>query len=307
MRVRSDDRLMSEPTSIDVDVNGVRLRVNALGDKEAPPLVMLHGMQDVSLNLMPVATPLSQHFRVLLPDLRGHGASGRSELYSLAGFVFDLLRCMDELELECPAVFGHSLGGQIANRFAALYPERVRAMVVVEGLGPPASRVSQDREFALRREARLIPGFMQAKPRLLPSMDHARERVALNNPRISSEQAAEIAANLTTTGADGGLYWNFDPSVPMVFVGQEDAWKYWPYVECPTLIVNGDHSGEYWQKIYPPMEGWSGGFARGELEDRVAQFPRGELARLHHSGHMAHFDEPSRLAELTHSFLQRTA
>ena len=178
-------------------------------------------------------------------------------------------------------------------------------MVVVEGLGPPASRVSMDREFAMHREARLIPGLMEAKPRALPSMEFARERVAMNNPRVSAQQAAEIAANLATTGPDGKLYWNFDPSVPMVFVGQEDAFKYWPFVKCPTLIVNGDHSGEYWQKIYPPMDGWTGGFARGELEERVAVFPQGELARLAHSGHMAHFDEPERLAELTLAFLQR--
>src|SRR5690606_38837188 len=121
-----------------LELNGVGLSVLELGPADGPPLVMLHGMRDVAWSLLPLAEPLSRRYRVVLPELRGHGASDRPGCYGIDHFLFDLHGVFARIVRAPAALFGHSLGGQIAARFAALFPHQVRAAVIVEGLGPPA-------------------------------------------------------------------------------------------------------------------------------------------------------------------------
>ena len=129
---------MTAPVAIRLDANGTELNVYRIGAASNPPLVMLHGMRDVAMSLMPVAQALSRHYQVYLPDLRGHGLSAQSGDYAMPHFLFDLHCLFDQLIDKPAGLFGHSLGGQIASRFAALYPDLVPAAILVEGLGPPA-------------------------------------------------------------------------------------------------------------------------------------------------------------------------
>ena len=82
---------MTEPRRLTVDANGVSLNLYAIGEEsDGPPVIMLHGMRDVALSLMPVATRLAGQHPVYLPDLRGHGASDKPGGYSIAALVYDL-------------------------------------------------------------------------------------------------------------------------------------------------------------------------------------------------------------------------
>jgi pimeloyl-ACP methyl ester carboxylesterase len=288
-------------------VEGVGLSVLELGAAAAPPLIMLHGMRDVAASLLPVAEPLATSYRVLLPELRGHGDSDRPGCYGMEHFLFDLHRTMDLLELPAAAIFGHSLGGQILARFAALFPKRVRAAVLVEGLGPPAYPDDQDeaREMA-GRGARLLQILsVPATHRALPSLEFAAERLRINNPRLPPERALALARQATRVDAEGRLVWAFDPRVGSVFLGvsQQETERHWRHVACPTLIVSGDLAHEYWQTQIP-LE-WSGRFAPGELEARVALFPDAEHVALAGSGHMVHYDQPGELARAVADFLER--
>ena len=71
---------MSEPERLAVSANGVRLNLYHLGpapSEAAPPVVMLHGMRDVGLSLLPIAEAVAETHPVFLMDLRGHGDSQR--------------------------------------------------------------------------------------------------------------------------------------------------------------------------------------------------------------------------------------
>jgi pimeloyl-ACP methyl ester carboxylesterase len=288
-------------------VEGVGLSVLELGAAAAPPLIMLHGMRDVAASLLPVAEPLATSYRVLLPELRGHGDSDRPGCYGMEHFLFDLHRTMDLLELPAAAIFGHSLGGQILARFAALFPKRVRAAVLVEGLGPPAFPDEGDevRELA-GRGARLLQTLsIPAPQRPLPSIEFAAERLRVNNPRLSPDQALALAHQATRVDAEGRLTWAFDPRVAGVFlnVSRQETERHWRHVTCPTLIVSGDLADEYW-RAQMPVE-WSGRFAPGELEARVAMFPDAEHVALAGAGHMVHYDRPAELHRAVADFLER--
>lgn len=290
-----------------LEANGVGLSVLDLGPANGTPLVMLHGMRDVAWSLLPVAEPLSRRFRVLLPELRGHGESDRPGCYGMDYFLFDLHRVFEHFELTGAAVLGHSLGGQIAARFAAVFPALVRAAVLVEGLGPPARPGEGDEAGELAAHgARLLQVLgISGRQRPLPGVDFAAERLLANNPRLNPARARSLAEHATRRNSAGDLVWAFDPRVRSVFLGtgREETERYWRHVRCPTLIVSGDLAYEYW-RAQMPLE-WDGRFAPGELEARVRYFADGEHRVFSHAGHMVHYDRPEALTDAVADFLER--
>ncbi|NJM35968.1 MAG: alpha/beta hydrolase [Rhodomicrobium sp.] len=116
-----------------LDIAGVRVRVREEGPEGAPPLVLVHGFI-VSLESWDGwAKALSEDYRVIRYDLRGHGLTGpdpqkRYAPVERAEFVGDV---MDALGVESAYIAGNSLGGLAAWRFAAMHPERVRGLVLV--------------------------------------------------------------------------------------------------------------------------------------------------------------------------------
>ena len=296
---------MNEVDSVTIDSSGVALRLRLLGDPKQSAIVMLHGMLDVGGNLLPVAEQLAQHYRVVLPDLRGHGASTRCDSYSMQAYLNDLYTIIAKLSLDAPVVWGHSLGGQITTRFAALFPHKVKAIVVAEGIGPPARPQPQDHDAWVKQEGERLRRTLGAAVGPLPSPEFAITRLKKNNPRMVPTLVDTFAAHITETTDDGTLVWAFDPRAPSVFFGPDDGEHYWTAVACPTLLVHGVHAHEYWGKALPAGSNWDGKFLPGELEARAALFRNSELAHLHHSGHMVHFDEPVRLAEVTLDFIRR--
>jgi len=290
-----------------VDSNGVRLAVQVLGDAAAPPLVMLHGMRDVAASLLPVAEPLAARFRVVLPDLRGHGASDQPGAYTFEHYLFDLHTVLAAFELDRVHLFGHSLGGQIAVRYAAVFPDQVRSTILAEGLGPPDRPGDDDPTAWLANHGAHLLGVLAIplRQRPLPDLDFAAGRLLANNPRLAPAQAQVLAAQATLRTDSGDLVWAFDPRVQSVFVARTrrlDVEPYWRRVRCPVLIVSGDLAHEYW-RAQIPIE-WDGRFAPGELEARVRTFAKAEHVALAEAGHMVHFDQPAALTRAVADFLE---
>lgn len=76
---------------------------------------------------------LSERFRVVTVDQRGHGASERyPEDVSCAAYIADVVAVIEQLRLERPLLVGQSLGGHIAMLTAASHPEIVSGLVLVE-------------------------------------------------------------------------------------------------------------------------------------------------------------------------------
>jgi pimeloyl-ACP methyl ester carboxylesterase len=98
------------------------------------PLVFIHGaLLNSDLWVRQIET-FSDLFQCVGYDLRGHGRTGPSDLrrYNVGTFADDLADVLDALELRRPILCGLSMGGMIAQSFAAKYPERVRALVLCD-------------------------------------------------------------------------------------------------------------------------------------------------------------------------------
>ncbi len=103
-----------------------------------PTLVMLHGIGSSSRTWRAVTPQLSKHFRVVAPDLLGHGESAKPRTdYSLGAFAVWLRNFLDELEIPRATIVGHSLGGGIGMQFVHQHPEYCErlALIASGGLG----------------------------------------------------------------------------------------------------------------------------------------------------------------------------
>ena len=285
---------------------GVELNVITLGAADRPAIVLVHGIRDVGASLLPVAESLAERFRVVLPDLRGHGDSGKPGNYAMWQFTYDLYRVVTHFQLTRPAVLGHSLGGQIAAHYAALFPDGISKLVIVEGLGPPQRPSDVDPAAARHAERmRLVElAELPERGRPLPDVEFAAGRLIANNPRIAPERARWLAEHGTARAADGRCYWKFDQRVGQVWLGTDPERNRanWRAIACPTLVVTAGLADEYWRSQMP-IPSWDGRFNEADLADRLGCFRDVRHAHIDHAGHMVHFDAPERLVALVESFL----
>ncbi|MEI9429033.1 alpha/beta fold hydrolase [Mesorhizobium sp. Cs1299R1N3] len=95
-----------------------------------PPLLLVHGFTDTSRSFSLLAPHLAGR-RLIMPDLRGHGASQAGDGCSVADFAEDIAGLIRHLRLGQPVVVGHSLGGMVAIALAARQPDLIGGLVVL--------------------------------------------------------------------------------------------------------------------------------------------------------------------------------
>jgi 3-oxoadipate enol-lactonase len=103
------------------------------------PIILLHGFPLNHTIWQEVVTLLGEDFRVITPDLRGHGRSDCPEgSYTMTLIAKDIAGLMDRFGVEKAVVVGHSMGGYAALAFALAFPERLA------GLGLVATQAAAD-------------------------------------------------------------------------------------------------------------------------------------------------------------------
>ncbi len=120
-----------------LELHGDRIAYRDEGDGEV--LLLIHGMAGSSETWRAVIPPLSKKFRVIAPDLLGHGESAKPRTdYSLGAFAVWLRDFLDELGISRATVVGHSLGGGVAMQFVYQHPDYAQRLILISsgGLGP---------------------------------------------------------------------------------------------------------------------------------------------------------------------------
>ncbi len=121
-----------------VEIHGVWQAVVDQGDGDEV-LLLIHGMAGSAETWRAVLPQLAKKYRVIAPDLLGHGQSSKPRTdYSLGAFAVGLRDLLDELGVRSATVVGHSLGGGVAMQFLYQHPEYCRRLVLIGsgGLGP---------------------------------------------------------------------------------------------------------------------------------------------------------------------------
>ena len=124
------------------NVNGVvvcaRFSASWLEQMDKPVLVLLHGFPQTHVMWHRVAKALKNHYRLVLPDLRGYGDSSHAaglpdhSNYSKRAMAQDVVGLLDQLNVDQFYVCGHDRGGRVAHRLALDFPTRVLKLCVLD-------------------------------------------------------------------------------------------------------------------------------------------------------------------------------
>jgi pimeloyl-ACP methyl ester carboxylesterase len=252
------------------------------GNPEKPPLLLVHGGRDHARNWDWVAQELRRDFHVIAPDLRGHGDSqwaiGGS--YAMVDYTLDIAQLLRALAIEEITIIGHSLGGSIALQYTGTYPDKVRKIVAIEGLGPPPELLRE--QPPAHQRMRVWIGEMKAlanrHPHRYATLEEAVERMQDANPRLTPAQARHLTICGSYRDEDGTYLWKFDnyvrASSPYLF-NMTDAHDLWKQITCPVLLLRG-------------TESWA---SDPEIDGRAGAFRDYTFFNIEKAGHWVHHDQ----------------
>jgi pimeloyl-ACP methyl ester carboxylesterase len=284
------------PTSRTFFSQRLRLHYVDWGHADKPPLLLLHGGRDHCRNWDWVAQALRAEWHIIAPDLRGHGDSQWSPdgSYTMAGYIYDLAQLVHQQRLAPVTIVAHSLGGQIALRYAGIYPDAVAKLASIEGLGPSPARLKErgtktivDRMDEWIREQRAFSGRL---PRRYASIEDAFRRMQEENPHLTAEQARHLTVHGANQNEDGTYSWKFDNYVrtwPPYDMAGRDIQLLWSRITPPTLLLYGEES-------------WAGNPAD---DGRARHFPNARVIGIPRAGHWLHHDQLDEFLRIIRGFL----
>lgn len=271
-------------------LNGLRFHYRDWGDPQAPAVVLLHGYTSHARSWDTIAHQLSDRFRVLALDQRGHGESDLASDYDEQRLIEDLAAFVDALRLDSFAVVGFSIGGFAAASYAVLHPERGSRMVLAECFAKETSADAAAHIAALRALPTAYDG-----PEEMAAAQAAAAFCPLA-PHASEEELRRWMVGGLAEGPDGRWSWRYDPVLrvpgapgrlnpsPEIFAARLAQ------VPRPMLLVVGDES-----------------FAAAGAREMAPLNPRARLAVLPKTGHWVPLDNPGGFLDEVRDFLTEEA
>ena len=287
---------LAGPTSQSFISQRLRLHYADWGNPGAPVLILQHGGRDHCRSWDWVAQELRRDWHIIAPDLRGHGDSAWSPdgNYAMDAFVYDFAQLVHTLGQEQVTVIAHSLGGNIATRFTGLYPEKVRKLVNIEGLGPSPEMRKQIEDLGTAHRLRQwIADKRKAagrQPRRYDSLEAAFARMKEENSFLSDEQARHLTVHGAIRNEDGTYSWKFDNYLNIWTVGDiayGEQEKLWEAITCPMLLLYGADS-------------WA---SNPESDGRSKHFSSARVVAYENAGHWLHHDQFARFVADMRGFL----
>ena len=209
------------------------LHLHEWGERAAPPLVCLHGVTGHGRRFRRLAEErLAERFRVLAPDLRGHGRSDWEPPWTLRANLADVLGTVAAAGVERATWLGHSFGGRLILELAALVPERVERALLLDPAIDLLPHVGFDQAEDHRRE------------RVFESVDAAIEARLEGNPATPRAFVEEEAREHLVEDRPGTFRWRYCQSA-VVFAYGELCLPAPPpeTLHAPTLLVHAERFG----------------------------------------------------------------
>jgi pimeloyl-ACP methyl ester carboxylesterase len=273
-----------------IDIHGERLAYYDEGQGET--LLLIHGMAGSSQTWREILPRLAKRYRVIAPDLLGHGQSAKPRTdYSLGAFAVGLRDLLDELGVQSVTIVGHSLGGGIAMQFLYQHPDYCHRLILISSGG-----LGQDVGWILRLLS--APGAELVMPMIAPRIVlRAGDRVKswLTSLGLRSPRGAEIW-NAYSSFSDPRTRESFLRTLRSVvdYRGQSVSAlnRLQLKADLPTLAIWGEDDN-----IIPV------GHAYAALEAR----PDCRLEVLPGVGHFAQVEAPTQVVDLIDDFIAATS
>lgn len=218
-----------------VDLNGVRLRYLDKGN--GPPLMLIHGLGATHADFQKQIDFFARVFRVIAPDLRGHGDSEGGGPFTVDRLATDCAQLLDELKVGSFFLVGHSMGGAVAMQLALFKPERVKKLVLADTL--PSFRPKTFKKRLLLWSRLLVMKLLgpealarRTARQMFPKPEHEplRELLIRRNNRTPKEAYLALLMALSRWSVSDRLTWLQMPT--FVVAGEND---YFPAEEAQAF------------------------------------------------------------------------
>jgi 2-hydroxy-6-oxonona-2,4-dienedioate hydrolase len=268
-----------------IDADGVSTRVVQFGSPAGRPLVFLHGIGGHLESFARNVEAHTPHHRVILYDLPGHGLSGAPERsYEIGGYVSHLAALLDALGIEVTDLSGLSLGGWIAARFAKLYPDRVRRLVLT---APGGITFNHAQMQQIRRTSK--------DPVQDATADSVRKRlewVMARPERVTDDLVACRLAIYSQPDAVQRMERILCLQDPETRQRNLQSVEDWAGILAPTLVIWGEQDGVVPRAVGEKATAWIPGRVFSVIED-AGHWSQFEQPETYNALHLAHLQKGS--------------
>jgi pimeloyl-ACP methyl ester carboxylesterase len=227
-----------------------------------PVVVLIHGFPLDRSMWTHQRSSIGAIYRVITPDLRGHGATAAPDgVYSVDDLAEDVVELLDALQLEGPVVFGGlSMGGYVTLSIAARYPERVKALMLMNTRASADTPEAAKARIELAERVEATGQTEEVVAAMLPKLfskntfEHHPSLIARTHHQMARTPARTVAGTLR------GL------------ASRPDRTEFLSSIQVPTLVVAG------MDDVIVPLK---------EAEGMASRISGSKLVVIPNAGHMA--------------------
>lgn len=269
-----------------IELRGLRFHYRdwAPAHPALPTLVLLHGFTGHSRYWDFFAPQMTDRYRVLALDQRGHGESAWAapDAYGNDDMTDDLRAFVAAMGLQAFSLLGLSMGGMVGIRYAGERPPAALKRLVIVDIGP---------EIAPAGLARITSGAHASD--VFDSLEAAFELAKRGSPIVAEHRLEHRTRHALMRTADGRWTWRYDrtlrdPKIPRKRLSPEDGWRFVAGIQVPTLIVRGERTD-----VFPI-----------ECAERMARdIADAKLVEVRGAGHSVALDQPEGFLQAVRAFL----
>ncbi|XP_058876861.1 serine hydrolase-like protein [Acipenser ruthenus] len=273
------------------------------GPREGRPVLCLHGWLDNANSFDRLIPLLPQECQYLAMDFPGHGLSSHRSPgahYSFPAYVNDVLRVAKALEWKTFSILGHSMGGNVACLFSALFPEMVDKLVILDAYGFLPTEADEIPRLVRKGMEEMLGYESEARPGKVYPPEEACQRLLSANSSLC-EESALILLQRGSTEVPGGLVFNRDFRLNLTNIARvtlEQSLQLQKRITASVLIVLADEGIRKMAILNPDklLQGFRDSL--GESHFRLESVP---------GNHHVHLNQPEKVSPIVGRFLSSPA
>ena len=284
---------MKNRESVFHNIRGIDYHFNLWGNKDAAPILYLHGWADSGSTFQFVVDSFKKNWRVIAPDFRGFGRSQHNKSsYWFPDYLADLNRIINIFSEKDPVtLIGHSMGGNVASMYAGIFPDEVKNLINIEGFGLKESKSDNApiNYYHWIKKQNTDQKFSEYK-----TFDELAEKLIKRNPKMSKDIAMYVANEWAMKQESGLIKLRADPFHKLpnaVQYRRNEAEACWKHIRANMIFIFGKNTNFIEQ------------LDTVNNEERSSIFSNSQMVEIPDAGHMIHLENPELLASTIEDFL----